>query len=154
MGHINRGNAHLILHITDGAAHLNTQFGIQIGQRLIHKKHLGMDDNGPCQGHSLLLAAGQTLRQTVLVFVNFYHPQDLIHPLLHLVLWHLADFQAIFHILTDRQVGEYSIALEHHADVSFLGRYIIDDLVVKLDGSSLYAVKPGNHAQQGGLAAS
>ena len=113
-----------------------------------------MDNNGPCQGNSLLLAAGQTLRQTVLVFINFYHLQDFIHPLLHVVLWHLADFQAILHILTDRQMGKDGIALEHHADVPFLGRYIIDDLVVKLNGSPFYAVKSGNHAQQGGFAAS
>ena len=153
MGYVNRGNTHLLLHITDGAAHLDTQLGVQIGQRLIHEKHLGMDDNGPGQGHSLLLAAGQALRQAVLVFVDFYHLKNFIHPILHVLLRHLADFQAVFHVLAYRQVGEDGIALKHHADVPFLGRNIVDDLVVKFDGSPLDAVKPGNHAQQSGLAA-
>ena len=154
MGHVNSGNAHLLLHIPNGASHLDTQLGIQIGQRLIHEKHLGMDDNGPGQGHSLLLAAGQALWQTVLIFVDFYRLQDFIHTLLHVLLWHLADFQAIFHVLADRQMGENGIALEHHADVPFLGRNIVDDLAVKFDAPPFDTVKPGNHAQQSGLAAS
>ena len=76
------------------------------------------------------------------IFVDFYRLQDFIHTLLHVLLWHLADFQAIFHVLADRQMGEDGIALEHHADVPFLGRNIVDDLVVKFDGSPSMLLNP------------
>ena len=126
----------------------------RLAQRLIHEKHLGMDDKWPGQGHSSLLAAGQALRQAVLVFVDFYHLQNFIHLAPSCALFGtFADFQAVFHVLAYRQVGEDGIALEHHADVPFLGRNIVDDLVVKFDGSPSMLLNPGNHAQQSGLAA-
>ena len=59
MGYIEGGDTHLLLDPFDGIAHFHTQLGVQVGEGFIHEKHFRVDDNGPCQGNPLLLAAGK-----------------------------------------------------------------------------------------------
>ena len=40
-------------------AHRNTQLGVQVGQRLVKQKQLGLAHDGPADGHTLALAAGE-----------------------------------------------------------------------------------------------
>ena len=90
VGDIHRGNAHLLLDVFDGVAHLHTQLGVQVGQGFVHQQHLGMDDDGPGQGHALLLAAGELGGHAVFQVTDLHHVQDLRHGFFDFRLGHMA----------------------------------------------------------------
>ena len=71
MGDIDGGQSKLPADPADFLPHLQTQFRIQIGQWLIQEQAGRTHDEGPCQGDSLLLAAGH--------FVDF-PPRQLLEP--------------------------------------------------------------------------
>ena len=57
VGHIDGGDAEALLYLADFFAHGHAQFGVQVGQGLVHEQHVGADDQGAGQGHALLLPA-------------------------------------------------------------------------------------------------
>ena len=53
--------------VADEDAHLVAQLGVEIGQRLVEKQDLRLDDQRAGERHALLLAAGELARIAVLV---------------------------------------------------------------------------------------
>ena len=88
MSHVKGGDAHLLLDPLDGIAHFHTQLCVQVGQGFIHEKDLRMDDNGPGQSHTLLLAAGQLGGHTLFQVIDLYHFQYFVHLGFYLGLRH------------------------------------------------------------------
>ena len=152
MRDIDRRNADLFLHFTDGRTHLHAQLGIEVRKRLIHQKHARMDDDGACECDALLLSAGQPLRQTVLIFGDLHDIEDLIDLLLHLCFGEFPQLQSILYIFPHRKMGENRIALENHADIALMRRDIIDDLIIEADLAAFDAVETRDHAQERRLA--
>ena len=62
MGNIDRRHLQLLLKGSELDPEAVAQFGIEIGQGLIEKQHLGLGDERPRQGDPLLLAAGKLAR--------------------------------------------------------------------------------------------
>ena len=59
VGDVYEGGAGLHMEPLQFIAHFQTQFGIQIGKRLVHEQHAGLGSQRPGDGHTLLLTAGQ-----------------------------------------------------------------------------------------------
>ena len=57
-------------------AHLVAQLGVQVGQGFVHEEHLGLPDDGPADGHTLALAAGESLGLAVQVLGFVPVPSD------------------------------------------------------------------------------
>ena len=62
VGDIHKGGVDALAKHQNLSTHLSAQLGIQVGQRLVHQKHLGFPDDGTADGHTLPLAAGKRLR--------------------------------------------------------------------------------------------
>ena len=63
----------------------------------------------------------------------------------------LADPEPELEILPHRHVGVEGVALEHHSDISILGRNVIDDAVVDGNGALADLLQTCQHAQAGRL---
>ncbi len=59
VGHINKGNADLLLNLLELYLHFFSQLEIQSAQRFVQKQHLRAVDDGACDRNSLLLTTGQ-----------------------------------------------------------------------------------------------
>ena len=153
MGDVDGGDAHAVLDVLDDGAHLHPELGVQVGKGLVKQQHVRLDAQGAGQGHTLLLAAGQTLRQPLGVLVHVHQLHELVRLFADLVLRQLPVLQAELHVLPHGHVGEDGVVLEHHADVALGGVQVVDAVVVEVEVAALDAVKAGDHPQQGGLAA-
>jgi hypothetical protein len=80
VGHINGGEPGLFADAPDFGAHLQAEFGVEIGQRFIEQQALGMDHQGPGQSHPLLLSAGKLVGFVIGAVGHFHHGQGLFHP--------------------------------------------------------------------------
>ena len=153
MGHIDGGDAHLLLDAADLRAHGHAELGVQIGQRLVEQQHAGFDDQRPRQRHALLLTAGQLVGHTTLHARQLHQIKDPHDPLLDLVLGHLPQLQAVGHVVEYVVVRQQGVALEHHGGVPLVGCQLVDGLVAQIDLALVGAFKACDHAQGGGLAA-
>src|SRR3972149_11267142 len=57
------------------------------------------------------------------------------------------------HVVPDAHMRVQGVALEDHRDVTILGGHVVDDAIADEDGALGDLLKPGDHAQAGGLAA-
>ena len=62
---VNGGGADLLVHALDLGAHLHAQLGVEVGQRLVEQKDLGIAHDRAAHGDALALAAGQLPRLAV-----------------------------------------------------------------------------------------
>ena len=100
------GRAHLALDLAQLELHLFTQLGVQVGQRLVQQQHRRLDDQRPCQGNTLALAAGELARVAVDMLVQMYECQRLQGALAAFGRGALAHLQAELHVLAHRHVRE------------------------------------------------
>ena len=152
--HIEDSDIQLLLQGLDLKAHLLTQIGIQIRQRLIEEQERGLADKRTRERDALLLAARELRRQT---FFQPLHPDDLHH--LHhartdLVLWTLRDLERVGNIVKDRHVWPYRIVLKDEPDAAALRRYLHllcgvgNECIVQIDPARIRGLKPCNQAKQ------
>ena len=179
VGHIHRGGAQLTLELHDLGAGARAQLGIQIAEGFIHQKHIGLAGDGPAQGHPLLLAAGELLRQPLQQRFQLQHPCHLsdasINPLLprrgHLqgggpgaaeameaILELLGQGavltapQAKTQVVGHREVGIERVALKHHRHIPLGGPEAAHGLACHIDLPTGGEIKTRQQAQQGALA--
>ena len=146
-------DACLLLDATDLGAHVHAELGIQVGEGLVKEKDAGLDDQGSGQGHALLLATGELVGHAVLHALQAHHLEDVGHLALDLVLGHLAELEAVGHIVKDVVVREQGVGLEDHGGVALVGRELVDGLATQVDLALVGALEAGDHAQDRGLAA-
>ena len=65
VGDVDEGGVDLLAQLDDLSAHLVTQLGVEVGQRLVHQEDLRVPDDGAADSDTLALAAGQSLRLAV-----------------------------------------------------------------------------------------
>ena len=148
VGHVYGSDTDLFLDFTDRLAHLDAQLCIEVGERLVHQKHLRLHNDGARQRDALLLAAGELVGIAILVLRDLHGFHDLFHTALDLVLGELFVFQTVLDVAVDGHVREDGVALEHHAEIALIDGYIVDHLVVKRNGAGLNGVKTGDHAEK------
>ena len=89
VGDIDEGCVDALAKLDDLSPHLITELGIQVAERLIHQKDLGIAHDGAADGHALALTAGKRLRFTVQIAGDVQDFGGLPHLLVDLVLGQL-----------------------------------------------------------------
>ena len=77
MGHIDEGNAHLLLDTLQLVLHILPQAQVQRAQRLVQQQDLGPVHQRPGDGHPLLLAAGQLIGEPAALAVQPHQAQHI-----------------------------------------------------------------------------
>ena len=86
MGDIDEGDAHGLLDALKLVLHVLAQTQVQCAQRLVQQQDLGPVDQGPGNGHTLLLSAGQGGDGALFKTVEVDHVEHLHHPVVDLLL--------------------------------------------------------------------
>jgi hypothetical protein len=154
VGDVNDGRLQAAVKLADLRPHGDPQFGIQVGERLVEQKHLGLAHDGPAHRHALTLPARKLLGPAVQQVVDAEDVGRLLNPPVDLVLGELAHFQPEAQVLAHAHMGIEGVVLKHHGDVPVLGPHIVDEPVADVDLSGAHRIEPGNHPQCRGFAAS
>ena len=146
-------HADIVLDLGEFGTHRIAQLGVERGERLVEQEHLGPLDQRAGEGDALALPARELVGLAVAEFVELDQLERLFHPRLALVAGHAVDLQAIGDILRHGQVRKDRVGLEHHVDRAAVGRDVGHVDPVDQDAPLAGRFEPGEHAQQGRLAA-
>ena len=124
MGYKDNGKVKLPLEFLNLKTHGLPKLGIQIGKGLIQKHDLGVGDNGPGQGDTLLLSPGKVGRINLLKPIQAAVVQGLLHPFCNIRLIDLLDFKGKCHVVKYIHMRPHRKGLEHHSQPPLLGRHI------------------------------
>ena len=144
MGHINKGDAQLLLQPLQLQLHLLAQLQIQRPQRLVQQQHLRSVHQRSGNGHALALAARHLADPPLFEALQLHGAQRLGQPL---------HCQSVGHVVIDIHQREQRVALKHCVDCPLVGRQRGDLLSVDGDMSAVCLLKPRDHPQRGGLTA-
>ena len=151
--HIHGRGLDLLVHAFDLGAHLHAQLGVEIGQRLVEQKNLGIAHDGAAHGDALALAAGELLGAAREQFGDVENAGSVVDPLLDLGLGEFAQLEPERHVFGDRHVRVERVVLEHHGDVAVLRRQVVDHGPADRDFAVGDLLQARNHPQCGALAA-
>ena len=152
MGHVHGGDAQLTLQRSNLGTGLDTQLGVQVGQRLIHEEDLRLTDNCTAHCHTLTLTTGKCLRLTIQVGLQVEDACCFLNALSNLSLGGACDLQCEAHVLANGHVRVQSVVLEDHCDVAVLRLYVGDVLIANEDTAGVHVFKTCEHSQGRGLA--
>src|SRR5918993_3549620 len=142
-----------VVQLGDLRPHLHPQFGVEVGERLVHKEGLRLADYGTPEGHPLPLAAGERLGLPVEETLDREYPCCLVHPARDLRLVHLAELEGETHVLPHVHVRVEGVVLEDHGYVPLARRKVVDDLISYKNFAVSYVLEAGDHTQGRGLPA-
>ena len=117
-------------------AHLLTQGGVQVRQRLVKQEHLGPTHHRPAHGDALPLPTGELARVALQQVVNLQHLRRFVDQATDLSGRGLAHPQPEREVVKDGHVRIKRIALEHHRDVPVPRRQIVYALTIDEDLAS------------------
>ncbi|MCY1409972.1 hypothetical protein D9M71_253320 [compost metagenome] len=152
MGHVDHGHPQTLVNVLDFHLHVFAQLLVQGTERLIHQYQLRFEHQRSRQGHALLLATGQLAGVALCERIELDHVQHALHPLADIGLAQVADRQRECQVLGHGHVREQGVVLEHHADVAFVRRHVIDGPPVQQDFAGSRGFETRQHHQAGGLA--
>ena len=138
MRHVDRRHAEVGLQRGDVRTHLDSQFRVEVRQRLVHQEDAGQPDDRAPHRDALALAAGELPRLSLEVLLEPEQPCHFAHAPLANCLLDLCDAKRKADIRGHRQIRVERVVLEHHRDVPLLRR--VDLLEAR------------EHAQRGRLA--
>ena len=116
VGDGHHGDAHVLVQVVDGLHHLLPAPGVQHGGGFVQNQAVRPHGHHACNGHALLLAAGQVVGCPLPELVDAGHLHGLIHSAAHLVRRHTQVLQRKGHILFHHGGHDLVIrVLEHHA---------------------------------------
>ena len=153
VGDVDERGIDLVAQLDDLGAHLVAEFGVEVGERLVHEEHLGAAHDGAADGDALALAAGERLRLAVEQGGDIEDLRGLADLLVDLGLRELLELERERHVLVNGHVGVKSIVLEYHGDVAVLGRHVVHALAVDEKIARGDLLQTGDHAQRCGFAA-
>ena len=134
-------------------AHGDTQLGVQVGQRLVKQKQLGLAHDGPADGHALALTAGELRGFALQQVLQAQLRGGRLHLGLNLGFVFAQIFQAESHVVVNRHVRVQRVRLKHHGAAAVRSRHRVDIDAVNQDVAGRGRLQPGDNAQQGGLTA-
>ena len=120
--HVDRRRAHALLDPRDLGAHLDAQLRVEVRQRLVHQVRGRLAHDRAPHRDALALAAGELRRLAVEVRLEVEHLRGLVHPLVDLLLLHLAQLERERHVVAHGHVRVERVVLEDHRDVAVLRR--------------------------------
>ena len=153
MRDIDHGDAEPLLEIADLLAHRAAKARVEVRERLVEKQNIGFEDQRTGQRDALLLPAGHLGRQAVAEALEAHGGQCFLGFLVGVGLRHAAGNQPEGHVLAHTHVRKQRVGLEHHGDVALAGGKVGHVASADHDPPFRGTLQPGDHAQQGRLAA-
>ena len=153
VGHGDEGDPDAFLEVDQLELGRLAQPLVQGPQGLVQEQELGVLGQAAGQGDALALPAGELVRAALAQrgdLEQFEHVPDALGAL---GPGHLLLLEPELHVLLHRHVGEQGVGLEHHVDRAGVGRDLRHVHPVDEDAPCGRPLQPGEHAQQGGLAA-
>ncbi len=126
---------------------------VEVRERFVEEKCLGLTDNGATDGDALALAAGELAGLALQERFDPEHRGGSADAALDVGLGNLPQHQREGHVLVDAHVRVERVVLEDHRDVAVLGMHVVDDAAGDGDGAAGDVLEAGDHAECGGLAA-
>ena len=127
MGDEHGGDARLSLDAANLFPHLQSQAGVQIGKGFVQQEDIRPLDQRPCNGHPLLLPAGQLARLALEEILDLHQSGHLQGTAADLLLPLLVVDQREGDVLLHRQMGIEGIVLKHQTNAPLFwgqGRHI------------------------------
>ena len=160
VGDENRGDLGLLLNPPDLRAHFHAQAGVQIAQRLVQQQYIRLLDQGPGDGYTLLLAAGELSGLALEKVLDLYQPGDFLHGLAAFGpgtapagFWMLPVCQGKGDILLHRHMGVQRVVLENQSDVPLFRHQRCHVPAAEKDVPLRDALQSRDHIQGCGFAA-
>ena len=153
VGHVDHRGTQPVVERGKLGAHLHAQLCVEVRQRLVEEEELRLTHDGTADGHTLLLPAGQLARLALHQRLDLQDARRLRHAPGHFRFRHLEILQAESEVLGDGHMRVERVALEDHRQLALGRGQIVDDGAADGNRALGNILKPGNHAQQGGLAA-
>jgi len=153
VGDHDRGQVEAALQPADLELQVQAQRAVEGGERLVEQQHRRFGDDGARERDPLLLSARERARQTVGKVRHLHRLERGLHPRYDLGPGGAPGAQPVGDVLGDRHVREERIVLEHHADPAVTRRQMVHRLPIEQDTSGARPEKPGDGAEQRGLAA-
>jgi hypothetical protein len=153
VGDVDHRRVEVALQGAEFDAHLASEGGVEVGERLVEEEDLGVAHDAAADGDTLALAAGKLAGFEGELLGQLQDVGGAADLLLDLCLGQAGDAQGKGDVFKDRQVGVKRIALEHHRDAAVHRGSGRDIDAVDHDAAGGRGLKPGDDAQKGGLAA-
>ena len=112
--------------LADLGPHRHPELGVEVGERLVEQKHLGLADDGPSHRHPLPLPSRELFGFSLQQFVDAEDVGRLLHPLVDLLFGKLPHLQPEAQVVPDVHVRVEGVVLKDHGDVPVLGRHVVD----------------------------
>ena len=154
MSDVECGDAARLLKGADQRAHLLTQLGVEVGQRLVEQQQQARRiTSARPQRHTLLLTATQRARQPLAQTRQPDHVERLGDPRGSLDLCDPAGAQPVAQILAHRHVRKQRVVLKHHAKITRPRRHVTQTGAIDENVATVCVEEACNAAQRRRLAA-
>ena len=153
VGDVNHGRAQLFVQPGQLHPHVHAQRSVQVGQRLVKQKHLGLAHNGAANGHALALAAREFFGVAPQQLAHAQGLSGLVHLLRALGFGHAGHLQGKAHVLFYGHVRVQGVALEHHGSAPVGRAQVVGAHAVNQQVARANALQARDHAQRGRFAA-
>ena len=141
------------MELRDLEARRGAQGGVEVRQRLVEEKDLGIAHDRPAERDALALPAGERMRAPVDELGEAEGRGDGSDAAVDLGPVDAAPAQAEGEVLAHAHMRVERVGLEHHGDVAILRRDRVDDALVDGEPARGDRFKPGDHPERRGLAA-
>ena len=132
-------------------SHLDSQFGVQVGERFVHQEDLRVPDDGTAHGDTLSLTTGELARFSLEQLVEVQDAGGLTDGLVDFIFRCLSHFETERHVVINGHVRIQCVVLENHRDVTVFRFEVVDDLVTDLQGAAGDVFQTGDHTKCGRL---
>ncbi len=153
MGHIDEGDADLLLDALQLDLHLLAELQIERAERLVEQQYGRLDDERPGEGDALLLAARKLAGLALATILQLDKLEHVGHPAPDLVLRHLALTQAEADVVRHAHMREERVVLEHHRRIALVRRATAHRLALEVDLAAVRVLEAADHAERRGLSA-
>ena len=153
VGHIDDRGLQLLMQAGDFDAHMDAQFGVQVGQGFVKQKDLRLAHDGAANGDPLTLATGQVFGFALHQGTKTQNLGGGVNPAGDFVLVGPGEFQGEAHVFAHIHMGVERVALEHHRNAALAGIDIIHPAAADRQITAGDILQARDHPEQGGFAA-
>src|ERR1022692_214970 len=144
------GDVNLVVELSQPAAQLLADFGIERTERLVQQQNTRLDGQGASQGYALALASGELRRVTLREILELDQFQQILDLGADFLFgWPVLagpDSEAEGDVLKNGHVAEQRVVLEDESDLALADGAVADVLAVKSDGSRIGKLQAGDNA--------
>ena len=141
------------MHLRQEAARLDTQLGVQVGERFVHEKDARTPHHGPGESDALALSSRKSFGPPVEKRIDAQAVGDVANLGRDFALRQPADFHSERDVVEDAHMREERVGLEHHRNVAALRRQVGHVAFADEQLAGGDRLEAGDHVERRGLPA-